>query len=119
MIQLGISPRGALALCRVAKARAFVNKRDFVTPEDVKASAGDVFAHRLPPPSHARPPPHPAPPPVAGHYGVGVTAVLTAGSDRLYEGIFVYAVDDYLVVLNITTLAEEGVGNIMNSFTAY
>ena len=41
------SPRGALALCRVAKARAFVNKRDFVTPEDVKASAGDVFAHRL------------------------------------------------------------------------
>ena len=56
---------------------------------------------------------------VAGHYGVGVTAVLTAGSDRLYEGIFVYAVDDYLVVLNITTLAEEGVGNIMNSFTAY
>ena len=47
MIQLGISPRGALALCRVAKARAFVNKRDFVTPEDVKASAGDVFAHRL------------------------------------------------------------------------
>ena len=47
MIQLGISPRGALALCRVAKARAFVNKRDFVTPEDVKASAKDVFAHRL------------------------------------------------------------------------
>ena len=47
MIQLGISPRGALALCRVAKARAFVNKRDFVTPEDVKASVGDVFAHRL------------------------------------------------------------------------
>ena len=56
---------------------------------------------------------------VAGHYGVGVTAVLTAGSDRLYEGIFVYAVDDYLLVLNVTTLAEEGVGNIMNSFTAY
>ena len=47
MIQLGISPRGALALCRVAKARAFVQKRDFVTPEDVKASTKDVFAHRL------------------------------------------------------------------------
>lgn len=47
MIQLGISPRGALALCRVAKARAFVNARDYVTPEDVKASAKDVFAHRL------------------------------------------------------------------------
>lgn len=47
MIQLGISPRGALALCRVAKARAFVNKRDYVIPEDVAASAKDVFAHRL------------------------------------------------------------------------
>ena len=47
MIQLGISPRGALALCRVAKARAFVNSRDYVTPEDVKASVKDVFAHRL------------------------------------------------------------------------
>lgn len=47
MIQLGISPRGALALCRVAKARAFVNQRDYVTPEDVKASVKDVFAHRL------------------------------------------------------------------------
>jgi len=47
MIQLGISPRGALALCRVAKARAFVNARDYVTPEDVKTSAKDVFAHRL------------------------------------------------------------------------
>lgn len=47
MIQLGISPRGALALCRVAKARAFVNKRDYVVPEDVALSAKDVFAHRL------------------------------------------------------------------------
>ena len=47
MIRLGISPRGALALCRVAKARAFVNKRDFVIPEDVRESAKDVFAHRL------------------------------------------------------------------------
>lgn len=47
MIQLGISPRGALALCRVAKARAFVNARDYVTPGDVKTSAKDVFAHRL------------------------------------------------------------------------
>ena len=47
MIQLGISPRGALALCRIAKARAFVNKRDYVIPEDVEMSAIDVFAHRL------------------------------------------------------------------------
>ncbi len=47
MLQLGISPRGALALCRVAKAQAFVHKRDYVTPRDVRESAKDVFAHRL------------------------------------------------------------------------
>lgn len=47
MIQLGISPRGALALCKIAKARAFVNKRDYVIPEDVRSSIKDVFAHRL------------------------------------------------------------------------
>ena len=47
MIQLGISPRGALALLRVAKARAFVEKRDYVIPEDVERSVMDVFAHRL------------------------------------------------------------------------
>lgn len=47
MVQLGVSPRGALALCRVAKAQAFVHKRDYVTPEDVRMSAKDVFAHRL------------------------------------------------------------------------
>ena len=47
LIQLGISPRGALALCRAAKARAFIRGRDFVSPEDVQAVVPDVFAHRL------------------------------------------------------------------------
>lgn len=47
MIQLGISPRGALALCRAAKARAYVNERDYVIPEDVRAYAKDIFGHRL------------------------------------------------------------------------
>lgn len=47
MIRLGISPRGALALCRVAKATAFVCQRDYVTAEDVAGAAQDVFAHRL------------------------------------------------------------------------
>ena len=47
MIRLGISPRGALALCRVAKARAFVSGRDYVIPEDVTGCVGDVFSHRL------------------------------------------------------------------------
>lgn len=47
MVALGISPRGALAVCRMAKARAFVLGRDFVIPEDVAAVFSDVCAHRL------------------------------------------------------------------------
>lgn len=47
MVQLGVSPRASLALCRVIKARAFINKRDYVIPEDVKAVVKDVFGHRL------------------------------------------------------------------------
>lgn len=47
LIDLGISPRGALALCRMAKAHAFVRGRDFVTPEDVYDVFDDVCAHRL------------------------------------------------------------------------
>ena len=47
MVALGISPRGALAVCRMAKARAFVLGRDFAVPEDVAAVFPDVCAHRL------------------------------------------------------------------------
>lgn len=47
MVQLGVSPRASLALCRTAKAYAFVQKRDFVVPEDVAAVVKNVFAHRL------------------------------------------------------------------------
>lgn len=46
-IQLGISPRGALALCRAAKAHAFLEGRDYVTPDDVSDVFIDVCAHRL------------------------------------------------------------------------
>ena len=46
-IQLGCSPRGTLMLVHAAQARAFVVGRDFVTPEDVKAEAVPVLAHRL------------------------------------------------------------------------
>jgi len=46
-IQLGCSPRGTLMLVHAAQARAFVSGRDFVTPEDVKAEAVPVLAHRL------------------------------------------------------------------------
>ena len=47
MVALGVSPRGALALCRMAKARAYVRGRDFMVPEDVAAVFSDVCAHRL------------------------------------------------------------------------
>lgn len=47
MVQLGISPRGALALCRTARAHAFIRRRDYVLPEDVQQVAKDVFVHRL------------------------------------------------------------------------
>jgi len=47
LITLGISPRGALALCRMAKAAAYLNGRDYVVPADVKAVFADVCGHRL------------------------------------------------------------------------
>ena len=47
MVLQGISPRGALALCRMVKAYAFVAGRDYVIPEDVGAVFGDVVGHRL------------------------------------------------------------------------
>lgn len=47
MVRLGISPRGALALCRCAKAAAFADGRDYVLPQDVRNMAPYVFSHRL------------------------------------------------------------------------
>ena len=47
-IELGVSPRGTLALFRAAQAYALVaGNGEFVTPEDVKAVAGPVLSHRL------------------------------------------------------------------------
>lgn len=46
-VVLGVSPRGALALCRCAKARGFLQGRDYVLPEDVQAVFLSVCAHRL------------------------------------------------------------------------
>lgn len=46
-VQLGISPRGGLAVCRMAKAAAYLEDRDYVTPGDVRAVFADVCAHRL------------------------------------------------------------------------
>lgn len=47
MIQLGLSPRGALAICRMAKAYAYVYERDFVVPDDIAAIFCDVCTHRM------------------------------------------------------------------------
>ena len=46
-IELGISPRGTLAMLRASQAYALVQGREFVTPEDVKAVGVPVLAHRL------------------------------------------------------------------------
>jgi MoxR-like ATPase len=46
-IALGASPRGALALMKLARAEAVLHGRDFVTPDDVKAMAVPALAHRL------------------------------------------------------------------------
>jgi len=46
-LRLGVSPRGSLALLRAARACAAATGRSFVTPEDVKAMAPVVLAHRL------------------------------------------------------------------------
>jgi MoxR-like ATPase len=46
-LYLGASPRAGIALLRVAKARALSEGRTFVSPDDVKACAEPVLAHRL------------------------------------------------------------------------
>jgi MoxR-like ATPase len=44
---LGVSPRGGVAVQRAAQAMALLHGRDFVIPDDVKAVASSVMAHRL------------------------------------------------------------------------
>jgi MoxR-like ATPase len=46
-VSVGSSPRGSLALMKLSRARAALNGRDYVTPEDVKAVAVPALAHRL------------------------------------------------------------------------
>ena len=46
-LSLGVSPRGATALLRAARAWAWLNGRDFVTPDDVKALSHATLVHRL------------------------------------------------------------------------
>lgn len=53
-LQLGISPRGALALYRAAQARALLGGRGFASPDDVQALAVPTLAHRVLPTQRAR-----------------------------------------------------------------
>ena len=46
-LEVGSSPRGSLALLKVSRARAVLQGRDFVTPDDVRAVAVPVLAHRV------------------------------------------------------------------------
>ncbi len=46
-IKLGVSPRGSIAMYRMAKAYAYIKGRDYVLPDDVKTLAPYVFAHRI------------------------------------------------------------------------
>lgn len=46
-VQYGASPRASIALDRCARARAWLQQRDFVTPEDIQNIAYDVLRHRL------------------------------------------------------------------------
>lgn len=46
-LKLGSSPRGSLAIYKACQARAYMQGRDFVTPDDVKTMAKPVLAHRM------------------------------------------------------------------------
>ena len=46
-VELGVSPRGGLALKKASQAWAFINNRDFVTPGDVRSIAPYVLEHRI------------------------------------------------------------------------
>ena len=46
-VQVGASPRGSLAILKLSRAKAALDGRDFVTPEDVKAVAMPALSHRL------------------------------------------------------------------------
>ncbi len=47
VVEVGASPRGGLALMKVARAHAAISGRDFVTPDDVKMFVVDALGHRM------------------------------------------------------------------------
>ena len=47
LVEYGSSQRATLFLARASRAHAFIRKRGYVTPEDVKAVGADVLRHRV------------------------------------------------------------------------
>jgi MoxR-like ATPase len=47
LLAYGASPRGSIALERTARARAWLQRRDYLAPEDIQALATDVLSHRI------------------------------------------------------------------------
>jgi MoxR-like ATPase len=47
ILNLGVSPRGSLALFHAAQAMAYIEGRDFVIPDDIKRLVVPIFAHRI------------------------------------------------------------------------
>lgn len=47
LVELGVSPRGAIVVSNAARARAYLEGRDYTIPEDVRAVFVDVCTHRL------------------------------------------------------------------------
>lgn len=47
LIELGVSPRGIIALSRIARSSAIIRERDYVIPEDIQSLFKDVCAHRI------------------------------------------------------------------------
>ncbi len=46
-VEVGSSPRGSLAIMKLSKSRAYLNRRSYVVPDDVKAVAVPALSHRL------------------------------------------------------------------------
>jgi MoxR-like ATPase len=55
-LQMGLSPRGALALAQAARATAVLDGRDYAIPEDITSCVVEVCAHRIITKSHAHSP---------------------------------------------------------------
>ena len=47
LISFGSSPRGSISLAKAAKCYAFIKRRGYVIPEDIRAIAIDVLRHRI------------------------------------------------------------------------